>query len=181
MRKEVSVLLMASIVANFGFGLFSPLYAIFVEHIGGDILSASGAWAIYTFFTGAIIIILGRLEDHKLNKRLMVFSGYFILAIGSLGYFFVETPIHLFVVQMIAGIGIAVIEPAWDGLFSIYLDRGRESFEWSLWSGGTRIALAVAALAGGIIVTLYGFRTMFILMFIVNILAAFVSLQIIKK
>lgn len=181
MRKEASILLIASIIASFGAGLFGPLYAIFVEKIGGDILNASSAWAIYTLVTGVLTIIIGRMEDHKINKRLMIFVGYFIFAIGSIGYFFVEMPIHLFIVQAIMGIGTAIIEPAWDGLFSIFLDKGKESFEWSLWSGGINIALAIAAMIGGFIAALYGFKTLFILMFIFNIVSAFVSLEILKK
>lgn len=181
MRKEIKILLVASMIASFGAGLFGPLYAIFVEKIGGDILNASGAWAIYTFVTGALTILIGKMEDHKLNKRMMIFAGYLTFAIGSIGYFFVGNIIDLFVIQVIMGIGTAIIEPAWDGLFSIFLDKGRESFEWSLWSGGINIAIAMAAMAGGFVATLYGFKPLFILMFIFNIVSAFVSLEILKK
>jgi MFS family permease len=181
MRRELRILLLASMIANFGIGLLGPLYAIFVEKIGGDILSITSAWAIYAVVTGVLTIIIGRMEDRKLNKRTMVFMGYLILAIGTLGYFFVENPAQLFIVQAILGIGAAVIEPAWDGLFSIFLDKGRESFEWSLWSGGISIALAMAALAGGFIVTFYGFKTLFIVMFVLELFAAFASLEILKK
>ena len=37
MHKAIKVLILASIFLNFSVGLFGPIYAIFVEKIGGDI------------------------------------------------------------------------------------------------------------------------------------------------
>jgi MFS family permease len=180
MKRESRILLSASIICNFAFGLFGPLYAIFAERVGGDILSVSGAWAVFALVNGTLTIAFGRMGDRRLNKRLMVFAGYCILAFGSLGYFFVETAVALFMVQAILGLGNAIIEPAWDALYSMFLERGRESFQWSLWSGGTNIVLAAAAVCGGIIVTLYDFKALFLLMFGVNMVSAFIALRILK-
>src|SRR3989344_4862482 len=139
MRRPMKVLLAASFLASFGLGMFGPIYAIYVKEIGGDILDASLAWAAFTFVTGALTIILGRMEDKVFDKKKIIVFGYFLLAIASLGYYFVRSPIDLLYIQVVLGIGFAIIGPAWDAIYSLSLDKGKESFEWSLWEGGSNI------------------------------------------
>ncbi len=172
---------MASIIANFAAGLFNPLYAIFVERIGGDILSASGAYAVFAVSTGILIMILGRLEDHRFKKEKMVFLGYFTLALGNLSYYFVYNPSQLFFTQALIGIGIAFIEPAWDAIYSKSIDRGKESSEWSLWAGGINIMLGLGAVAGGIFVSFFGFRLLFAGMFLLDTISAFIAMRLLEE
>jgi len=128
MHKAIKILIGASIFFNFSAGLFGPIYAIFVERIGGDILTASSAWAMYSIIIGILIFVFGKWED-KLNKRKMVVLGYSLSAIGTASYIFVQQPLHLFAVQTILGISTAVINPAWNAIFSTSLDKHRESSE----------------------------------------------------
>jgi len=178
MHKEIKTLLAASLIFNLGVGMFGPLYAIFVVKVGGDILSASGAWAVFSLTTGILMILLGKVADRISRKKFMVFAGYGVMALGNLGFLFVENPLGLFIVEAILGIGSAITTPAWDAIFSKAIDKGREGFEWSLWSGSVNIVWAIAAMAGGIVVSVSGFRTLFILIFLLNVAAAAVVLTL---
>ena len=181
MKIEVRTLLAASAFSNLSAGLLGPIYAIFVQEIGGGILAASVAWTVFSLVTGVLILCFGRLEDHRLNKRLMVPVGYFILAFATLGYLFVATSTELFAIEALMGIGVAMLTPAWDAIYSTHLDKGRESSQWAYWDGGTRIIYAGGAMLGGLVATLYGFKTLFILMALFAFCAGAASSLLLRK
>ena len=164
MRIEIKAILTASFFYNFAAGLFGPIYAIYVENIGGDILTAGAASSLFSFVIGILVLLFGLLEDNKLNKKAMLIIGYLIIAFGNIGYLFVSNTAHLFIIQIVNGVGLAVIIPSLDGIYSKNIDRGKESSEWAYWEGGTRIIYAAAALAGGFIASAYGFNALFIIM-----------------
>lgn len=180
MHKAIKILIGASIFFNFSAGLFGPIYAIFVQEIGGDILTASNAWAVYSIVIGALLLITGRLEDH-LNRRKMVILGYFLSTVGTAGYLFVRQPLDLFIVQIILGVSAAINNPAWSAIFSTSLDKHCESSEWAEWEGIIRIDLGIAAFLGGIIVVAFGFRTLFILMTIISACSTVVSTLLLRS
>jgi MFS family permease len=175
MKTIIKIIIASSIIYNFGIALFGPLYAIFVEGIGGSILDASGAYTVYVLVTGILLIIFGRFEDRLKNKESILILGLSVITLGNAGYIFITTPLHLFIVQLILGIGAAIMIPAWDATFSTHLDRRREAWEWSLWEGMWRIAAAIGALAGGFVATYFGFK---ILVTLMAIFSAFSTLLI---
>lgn len=181
MKFDVKILLLASIFAAIPAGLIGPIYAIFVNQIGGDILAASVSWSIFSLVLGVLILVFGLLEDDKLNKKAMVVIGYSIMAIGNLGYLFVSNVFQLFIVQAVLGIGGAVLTPAWDAIYSMQVDKKKGSSQWAYWEGGTRIVFSAATIVGGVVVTLYGFNALFILMFIADLLSALIAGLILKE
>lgn len=183
MKRGLEVLLVASVLFNLGSGLFAPIYALFVEGIGGDAVSAGTAISIFMLATGILIMILGKLEDKfdLRHKEMMVVLGYFVLAFTLLGFTLIKTVQHLYIAQAILGIGVAIIGPSWNAVYTKMLDHGKEASEWSYWDGGGRIALAVSAFVGGLIVEAYGFRILFFIMFAMNLCSALVSLKLLGK
>ena len=99
--SRAKILLYVSLIASFAIGLLGPIYAIFVEEIGGSILDAGIAYAIFSIFTGILIISFGSTKFFARNTKKIVVIGYFILALGNLGYLLVKSPIHLFIVQVV--------------------------------------------------------------------------------
>jgi MFS family permease len=180
MRRAIKVLISASIFINFSIGLFAPIYAIFVEKIGGNILSASTAGAIYNILLGILTIIFGKLED-RMGRRNMVTIGYFLNTVAYTIYIFVKNPIELFFAQAVLGIGDAAKNPAWEAIFSKSLDKGQESSEWAYWGGSTTIIFGIAALVGGIIATNYGFRLLFVLMAFGTGISTIISTLLFRK
>jgi MFS family permease len=108
----------------------------------------------------------------------VVVLGYFWLAIGALMFLLVKSPTSLYLVQAFNAIGTGLLLPAWKATYSHYQDKGKEASEWSLFDGGNMLCTAAAALAGGYIVKLYGFHMIFITMFFIQIVAAFVSIRL---
>lgn len=180
MHRAIKILIVASIFFSFSSGLFGPIYAIFVEKIGGDILTASSAWTLYSVVIGILILVFGKWED-KLNKRKMIVLGYFINTIGIVGYLFIQQPIQIFIIQAILGVSSAILNPAWNAIFSTSLDRHRESSEWAYWEGAIRIDAGIAAVIGGVIATVFGFRTLFIFMTITAAASTVISVLLLRK
>ena len=69
MRRILKILILSSFFINLAAGLFGPIYAIFVEEIGGDLLTAGTAYAIFAIASGSLIFMLGKWED-KVNSAL---------------------------------------------------------------------------------------------------------------
>lgn len=176
MHKILKILITSSIFYNFAAGMFGPIYALFAQQIGGEmpVLVASSAISIYALVVGILILIFGRFED-KLDKRKVFIAGRAINVVGITGYIFVSSPTDLFIVQGILGIAIAMMNPTFEALYSRGLRKGHEAFEWSVWEGSINIVYAVAAITGGIVASLFGFKTLFIFMGAVAFIGFLVS------
>ena len=72
LSKPEKILLWGNILWISGVGMLGPLFAIFAEKIGGNILEISWAYATYLVVTGIGIIVVGTLGDRIGHKRLMV-------------------------------------------------------------------------------------------------------------
>lgn len=179
MHKILKILITSSIFYNFTAGMLGPIYAIFAQRIGGDILVASSAIAIYTAIIGVLILIFGRFED-RLDKKRVFVIGRGINVIGIAGYIFVASPTDLFIVQGILGVGIAMMNPTFEAMYSRGLRKGHEAFEWSVWEGSINIVLAGAAILGGIIASTLGFTSLFIFM-TSTALAGFIAATFVVK
>jgi MFS family permease len=159
--------------------MLTPIYAIFVQDIGGDILSASGAWALFTLTSGVLILLFGRLEDKASKKGIQhqkfITLGYFIRSLAFIGYFFVTNTFQLFAVQVLLGIGFAASIPAYDSLYSKFLSKGHYATEWSAWEGMNMIVAAIGAVIGGVIANFFGFKTLFLVMFTSSLIGLVIS------
>ena len=178
MNKILKYLLLAESFSLLAAGLFGPIYAIFVENIGGDILDAGGAYAAFSLAAGVMIFIISRWEDHIKYKEKLIIVGQVIGSFGILGYLFIQNPIHLFIVQVVLGLSQAVYSPAFDGLYSSFLDRGKFASEWGLYDSIDYITAAISAAAGGAVATFFGFHVLFMAMFVLSLGSVLVSMKI---
>ncbi|MEK6834881.1 MAG: MFS transporter [Nanoarchaeota archaeon] len=181
MNIKLKLLLYASVFGNFSSALLGPIYALFVLGINGSIIIASISYAIYTFVFALLTTFMGRLEDSRFNKEKMVFLGYLILCISNLLFIFIQKATDLYLLQALMGIGVAIVTPAWEALYSLALDKGKESSEWGYWNASIGIAASVAALLGGFIVNYYGFKTLFVMMSIFHFISALISASLLKE
>ena len=177
MNKTLKLLLVLGLIGFTSEGLLAPIYAIFVEKVGGSLLDAGGAFSVFAIVTGVLIFFLGRLAD-RVGRELMVMIGFLIATLANLGYLLVGQPWHIFVVQVALGIGAAFSVSAWDGLYSRNLGKGRESTHWSNFEGCFSIALGIAAIFGAFIVSSLGFAVLFVLMAAMCFIAAMIALRL---
>ncbi|OGD41953.1 hypothetical protein A2567_00020 [Candidatus Azambacteria bacterium RIFOXYD1_FULL_42_11] len=178
-NRKIRILLYGSNLWYLGAGLLGPLFAVFTESIGGDILDIVWAWSVYLLVTGILIIIIGNVSDEKKRKEKLMVIGFVINAVFSFAYLLVSSPFHLLFVEAGLGVAVALATPTYDALYSLYGDRKQKGYEWGLQDGEEYIFSAIGVIIGGFIVTYFGFRTLFVLMGIIQIIAAFSVAKII--
>ena len=183
-RKE-RLLLWSSNLWALGEGMLGPLFAVFAQRIGGNILDITWAWAIYLGMTGIFTIVAGNVSDRIWQwcgrERLLV-AGYALNALCTFGYLFVHTTTGLFLVQAGLGMALALSSPTWSALYARY-SPGEETAgnTWGLVAGEQRLILAVAIVVGGFIVDHYSFEALFIAMGTVQVIATLYLLRILRR
>ena len=177
MKKALKILLIGSGLWYLGEGMFGPLFAIFSERIGGDILEITFAWSVYLLVMGTLTIILGKYSD-KLNKGKMMVLGYALNALFTFGYLLVDSPYKLVLIQGGLGIATAMATPTWNALYVKYGDRKRDGEEWGLADGIPYIITGIAILMGGFIVSNYSFTLLFLIMGTIQLIATIYQIRI---
>jgi MFS family permease len=157
MNRYLKLLLLSSFFVNFSGGLLGPIYAIYVEKIGGDILLVGSSFAVFSIVTGLLTWFLASWEDHIKHKVNLLIYSRVLSVIGFVGYLIINEPIGLFIVQIIFGIATALGNPSFDALFSKHLDRGKETSEWGAWEAMFAIVGGISAILGSVIVYYAGF------------------------
>jgi MFS family permease len=180
MQKELKILLLSSVFVNLAAGLFGPLYAVFVEEIGGSLSTAGFAYSIFAVITGVLIFFISKWEDHVEHVEKLIVVGRILGFVGYFAYIFVDNPVKLYLVQLIFGISAAVDYPAITSFYSKHLDKGKYASEWGAWGSAVWIVSGLSALVGGFMAEIYGFKLLFILMSVFSFLSFVASLFLLK-
>lgn len=180
-NRDIKILLKGANIWYFGEGMLGPLFAVFAERVGGDILDISWAWATYLIFAGFLYVVVGKLTDTYNNKEQVMVLGYALNALITFGYLLVSTPGHLFFVQAGLGIAAAMATPTWNALYAKHEDEKQDGFEWGLAGGLAKIITAFAIVLGGYIIHYASFTVLFVTMGIVQVLATIYQAQILVK
>ena len=180
LSKVTKVLLIGANLWYFGEGMLGPLFAIFAERVGGDILDITWAWATYLVITGIFYILVGKLINGKSYKSKVMVVGYGLNALLTFGYLFVSSPWHLFFIQAGLGIAEAIGTPAWDALYAKNVDETHDTYAWGLASGQSQIVTGISIVCGGLIAHYLSFNALFITMGSIQVIATIVQARILK-
>jgi len=164
MNKTLKLLILSDIFVFSGFGLISPILAIFIKDnlVGGTILAAGIASAIFLVTHSVLQIIFAYIFNPK-DRRWMILIGTFFIAIVPFGYIFSTNIWHLYLIQFIYGLGAAFAYPSWASLFTAHLEKGQRGFQWSIYNSSIGLGTAVTAWAGALIAEKIGFHWVFIM------------------
>ncbi len=184
-NKVVRTLIQTDLVFVSAFGLVSPVFAIFItkQIQGGSVEVVGFAAAIYWILKAILQIPIGKFLDKYKGERDDIYFlvlGYILAAIVPLGYMFSFLPWHIYVLQAIYSIGMAMAIPAWAGIFTRHIDGGKEAFEWSLESSGLSLGSGITGAVGGILVAKFGFNMVFIIVSVLAFIGALLPLLIYK-
>lgn len=161
MHRNIKLLLTASILIHAGANLLAPIYAIFIEGIGGTLLDASIALGIYALMKGVFYFALDKFGEDRFSKRAMMFSGYGIMALCYGAYILAELPMHVFIIQGVLSFGETVINPSWSAVIATSLEEGKERHIYSHFYGYRSIFEGIAAIVGGVFAMKFGFDLLF--------------------
>ena len=169
------ILLIASSLWFFGEGLFTPLFAVFSEKIGGDILDLTWALSLYLVLTGILYIVFGKLLQNSKHKEVALVIGYLLNTVFTFSYILVHNSTQLFLLQIGLAIAEALSTPIWDSLFAKYLERNDDSFFWGIAGGHSQLISGIAIAIGGLVIYYFSFNLLFIIMGCIQLTATIVQ------
>lgn len=171
-NKAIRVLVITNALILLSAGMVAPIYAIFVEKVGGDIMEAGIAGTIFALVAGITTLFSGKISDKSQYKNKIIALGYMIMAVGFFLYIFVDSVWFLFLVQALIGLGEAFYSPAFDALFSENICKTKESRQWSLWEATYYFSIAIGAFLGAWLASTFGFEILFGAMGLISIVSA---------
>lgn len=180
---------MSDFFFNCAWGLVSPIFALFIiQKITGDIAKAAevvGFAALFYWVIKSIMQIpIGKYLDRNHGEKddfWFMFIGHLIAGLVPLGYLFAHNYWHIYFLQIIYAVGMAMLVPSWLAVLGRHIDKGKEAFEWGLSSTAFGFATGIAGALGGIIAASFNFELIFILCGVINLISTFALLYIRKE
>ena len=166
MNRTMKLLMLSDIFVLTGFGLIQPILAIYINDggvTGGTMLTAGLASALFLFTKSLVQLPFGHYVDNQSGKAKWLLLGTLLMACVPIIYITAHSIYQIYMAEVVYGLGSGLAYPTWLGLWSANLDRGRESFQWSVYSTSTGLGTAATGAAGAAVATLVGFSATFFL------------------
>lgn len=177
----IKIMILSDFTMFSAFGLIAPIFAIFSAETlaGGSIFKAALGSTVFLLVKSFLQIPISKAIDKnhgEIDDYWTAVIGTYIIALVPFLYFFISSITQLYIVQILYGIGGALAFPGWISMYTRHLDRGHESFEWSIYNTTISVATAITAAIGGYLIQLYGFRIIFLLVGSFGVLGATILL-----
>ncbi len=182
-NKVVKVMVFSDLFLNSGWGLISPILAIYIlgNIKGGDIRVAGIAMGTYWLGKSVLQIPIARYLDKNHGEKddyYALIGGTLLASLTPIGFIFAALPWHMYIFQGIHALGMAMAIPSWSAIFTRHIEKEKEAFCWSLDSSSIGLGAGVAAILGGTIAEIFGFIPLFIGVSIFGIVATLLFLLI---
>lgn len=184
-NKIIKYLIFSDLIFWSGLGFLSPIFAVFVvEKIKGGNLAVIGmATAIYWILKSLLRIPIGIFLDSRKGEEddfWFLFFGLILTSLVPFGYLMASEPSHIYFLQVLHAVGMAMALSGWTAIFTRHIDEGKEATEWALDATSVGLGTGIAGAIGGLIAITFGFNFIFILVGIFGILSAVLLLPILK-
>jgi MFS family permease len=144
--------------------LLGPLYAVYVEKIGGGVLLVSLSTAVFYISSTIFLVFMARWGDRVKEKEMLLMASWLIRGLAFFSYIFINSPLALILIQVAFGLGEALGTPTFGTLFSQHTDKTEVVMEFSDWAIVANLVMALGIILGGFIVNSVGFTPLFVTM-----------------
>lgn len=169
LNRSLRILIVTNSILVFIIGLLAPFYAVFIEHLGGNIAFAGLAWAIYSIVAGILIFLFANWELKVKEQELLIAFGYVLRGAVFLSYAFMTSITQLIITQIFWGVATAIGTPAFDAVYADHTAKESSIVQWGEWEGISAIMTGIAALIGGIIIQSFGYQLVFLAMSVISL------------
>jgi len=166
MNRTMKLLLLSDIFVLTGFGLIQPILAIYINDggvTGGTMLTAGMASALFMLTKSLVQLPFGHYVDSQSGKARWLILGTLLMAAVPVIYLSASSIYHIYLAELVYGLGSGLAYPTWLGLWSVNLEQGRESFQWSVYHTTTGLGTAATGAAGAAFASQVGFAATFLL------------------
>jgi len=185
-NSVIKFLTISDILVVGGFGLLSPVFAVFVVDgiTGGNVEVVGIAQMIFLLTSSLLQVPIALFIDKVKGEKddfLLLFWGTFLSSFIFFLYIFIETPVQLYIIQFAYGAISAFALPSWYAIFTRHVDKKHEGVEWGVYN--TLVTLASAGTAGlsGFVAYRFGFDNLFIIVGVVTMIGSLFLLGSVKK
>jgi len=185
-NRIIKYLILADLILEASWGLISPVFAIFVVQKvkGGNPFVVGIASAIYLVLFALIRIPLSIHLDKNPKEKddfYCMFFGFLFFSFTPFGFIFSKLPWHIYFLQAIYGITMAMAFSGYMSIFTRHIDRGKEATEWGIRASFISLAMGLTAAVGGGLVTKFGFNLVFLLVGIFSLISSFLVFVLRKE
>ncbi|KPJ71706.1 hypothetical protein AMJ50_01055 [Parcubacteria bacterium DG_74_3] len=171
-NKVIRVLIISDFFLNSGWGLLGPIFAIFlvqkiaIGNLAEGAKIAGFASLTYWIVKSSLQIPIGQHLDQQPEEKddfWFMFWGTVLTGLAPFGFVISFLPWHIYSIQVLHAVGMAMVVPAWGAIFTRNIDRGKEALEWGIESTSLGLGAGIAGAIGGLLVSIFGFKVIFIL------------------
>lgn len=189
MFKSINVVIKFLIINDLFFtsawGLLAPIFAIFIlnDIVAGDV--AKGAqvagftafiyWTVKSFLQIPISRYLDRNHGERDDFWFMV-AGLFLASMAPFGFLISFLPWHIYGFQVLHALGMALVIPSWNAIFTRHMDKDRVAFEWAMDSTCIGLGAGITGGVGGIMASLWGFEVILVIVGTSTLFSSFLLL-----
>jgi MFS family permease len=164
-----------------GWGLIGPVFAIFIlDHIeNGTAMVVGFATAVYWITKSILRVPIGLFLDARRGEKddyWFMTGGLFVAALVPFGYVYATQASHLYFLEAVHGVGMAMSLSGWSAIFSRHLDKGREATEFGLDATSVGLGTGISGAIGGWAVTQFSFQQVFVITGFLGLISAFLLL-----
>ncbi|MBU2635020.1 MFS transporter [Patescibacteria group bacterium] len=184
-NKVVKIMVFSDLFLNSGWGLISPILAIFiVKNIeGGDVRVAGIAVGIYLLVKSVLQVPIAHYLDLNHGEKddyCALFIGTLLTAVTPIIFIFATISWHIYIAQIIHALGMAMAVPSWYAIFGRHIPKNREALCWGLDSSAMGLGAGITGIIGGVVAQSFGFIPLFVGVSVFNIIAVLLLLFIMK-
>jgi len=179
--KDFWKMIISSMLFSLIIAFLSPILAIFIQDIGENKVISVGYAFGTLYMTQAIVSsYFGRLAD-KYGRRKFLILGNLIYCIVPFSYIFITNIYQVVFIQFIAGIGWGMDNPAYFAMFSEKMKKEKRGFGFGIFNSVNTFASGIGALLGATIAQFLGFKILFIVMGIIQIIQTIIIAMVKEK
>ncbi len=181
----IKYLILADLIFWSGWGLLAPIFSVFlVEKIeGGNLALAGLASGIYWVLKSILRLPIGLFLDSRKGEEddfWFLFFGLIFSSLVPFGYLMAKNFFHVFLLQILEAVGMAMALSGWTVIFTRHIDQGKEATEWALDATSVGIGIGLCGILGGMIAQVFGYKVVFFLFGVCGIFSALLLLRILK-
>lgn len=166
-NKIIRLLIITDVFIYSSWGLIMPILAVFIVGSirGGDAGVVGMAVGIYWVTKSFLQIPIGKFLDRNHGEKddyWFMVAGTFLASLTPLAFLVSSEPWHIYSLQVVHAVGMAMAIPPWGGIFTRHIDKGREAETWGFESSALGLGVGVAGIVGGFVAKTIGFTPLFI-------------------
>ncbi len=185
-NKIVQLLTLSYSVVLAGWGLITPIISIYIiENIPNAGLEAVGiGTTIYLLTRSVMQLPIAYMLDKKRGEKddfFALFIGLVLVGTAAFAFTAVVNVWQLYVIQILYGLGDALIYPSWGSLFTRHLDKDKIATETSLFQASADLSSALSASLGALLILKFGYHPVFLIVGAATWLGAFLLIPMYRS